>query len=493
MNERKKRLEEVRALRLKQMREDREALLARQEEERRRRERKIAAELKNSRLVREANQLRRRANFYRDRAIAAITGKESPLDPEEARMLEAIQQSASSSLEDKAKAIRNIKFTVGDAETERFQRQMHVLVDKKLPHYTRHTKSIGKGIVLWTQLTFDLSQFITGIDIGHVDNDHPHFKDLSTSGYESVGHSALKFVFWVKRDPSKATGVAMIDFGFTEAEERKFVENGYEMLGPSLFEYGLADSTVWIRRIDKKLKKADKASIAVATNNAIHQLQQTRDLLKAHPDNENLRAMEQKFIADLEECYRREQQAEIENPIEAAKRLMALDDYEVDLWIDEFSKLDTERIGRVKVEHVFNTIGEHMTAVGKAVFTSLEALDDEGYLEFGDFMLSIGTFCFFGQEEVLKFLYTTSDKAKRGVITQADYIDLLNDLHPFDKSPAKRVLKVMKNRPDKAMSFEEFVEVNERYPTMMFPHFRLQRAMRRQVRELNYYSVFSVI
>lgn len=481
MTERRKRLEEIRALRLKQMREDREALLAKQEEERRRRERKIAAELKNSRLVREANQLRRRANFYRDRAIAAIIGKEPPMDPEQERMMEALQEGASKSLEDKARAIRNLKFTVGDAETERFQRQMQVLIDKKLPHYTRHGKSIGKGIVLWTQLTYDLKQFITSIDISHVDRDHPTFKDLSTSAYESVGHPALKFVFWVKRDPSKATGIATIDFGFTEAEERKFMEDGFEMMGPSLFEYGLADSTVWIRRVDKKLKKVDKASIAVATNNAIHQLQQTRDLLKAHPDNENLRAMERKFIAELEDCYRREQEAEIENPIESAKRLMALDDYEVDLWIDEFRKLDKDRTARVKLEHIFNTLGEHMTEMGKAVFTSMEAVDDEGYLEFGDFMLSVGTFCFFGQEEMLKFLYTTSDRAKRGVITQENYVELLNDLHPYDKTPAIRVLKVMKNRPDKEMTFEEFVEANEKYPTMLFPQFRLQRAMRRQV------------
>lgn len=481
MNERRKRLDEIRALRLKQMREDREALLLKQEEERRRRERKITAELKNSRIVREANQLRRRANFYRDRAIAAMIGKEPPMDPEQARMMEALQEGASRSLEDKAKAIRNLKFTVGEVETEQFQRQMQVLIDKRLPYYIRHSKCIGKGIVLWTQLTYDLKQFITSIDIGHVDSDHPLFKDLSTSGYETVGHPALKFVFWVKRDPSKASGIAAIDFGFTEAEERTFMEDGFEMMGPSLFEYGLADSTVWYRRIEKRLKKVDKANIAVATNNAIHQLQQARDLLKAHPGNENLKAMEQKFIAELEECYRREQEAEIENPIETAKRLMALDDYEVDLWIDEFRKLDTERSGRVKLEHVFGMLEEHMTEVGKAVFTSMEAVDDEGYLEFGDFMLSVGTFCFFGQEEILKFLYTTSDKAKRGVITQADYIDLLNDLHPFDKAPAVRVLKVMKNRPDKEMTFDEFVAVNDKYPTMMFPHFRLQRAMRRQV------------
>lgn len=468
-------------MRLKQMREDREAILAKQEEDRRRRERKLVADLKHSRIVREANQLRRQANLYRDRAFAAFAGREKPLDPEQAKMIQALQESASYNLEDKSKAIRNMKFTVGEIETEKFQRQMQILNEKKLPHYTRHPKTIGKGIVFWTQLTFDLKQFITSMDISHVDSDHPYYKDLSVSGYESIGHPALKFQLWVKRDPAKLKGIATVDFGFTEAEERKFMEEGYEMMGPSLFEYGLADSTIWIRRIDKRLKKVDKTSTAVATNNAIHQLQQTRDLLKVNPDNENLKAMEQRFVAELEECYRREQLAEIENPLEVAKRLMALDEYEIDLWIDVFSNLDSGRMGRLTLEQVFESLGEHMTDSGKAIFYSIEAVDNEGFLEFGDFLLSVGTFCFFGQEEMLKFLYTTADKTKRGVITQAEYIDLLNDLHPYDKTPAVRVLKVMKTRPDKEMTFQEFAKVNERYPTMMFPQFRLQKAMRQKV------------
>jgi Ca2+-binding EF-hand superfamily protein len=276
-------------------------------------------------------------------------------------------------------------------------------------------------------------------------------------------------------------GVGDIDFAFSEAEEKTFIDNGFEIAGPSLFEFDLPDSTIWIQRIDKVAKKVTKMNTAVATNHAISQLAKVRKLLSENPNNKNLKELEHKFIAELKSCYKREEEAEVEDPLQAAKKLMALDDDQVEQWIDVFAAIDKDKLGRVTLEQVFGELQEYMTDSGRLVFASMDAVGDDGYMEFGDFVLSVGTFCFFGLEEVLKFLYTNADKDKKGVITQAEYIDLLNDLHPFDKAKAVRVLKTMKRRPTEEISFETFVSDHEKFPMMLFPQLHLQRIMRRRV------------
>jgi Ca2+-binding EF-hand superfamily protein len=460
---------------------DRAAMLARKAAEQKRKEKKFADELKHSKVVRNANRLRKRVNLARDRALATLTGKEAPLDPEQVRMMEALEQSGKENLEDKPHGVRNIKITVGEEESSKFLVQMQLLMDKKLPYYVRIEKAFGNQTYLWYQLTYNTQQFITTIDLGHTERNHPQYKDLSPSNYEAVSHPSLKLILWVKRDVTKLAGVGAIDFAFSEAEEKTFIDNGFEIAGPSLFEFDLPDSTIWIQRLDKVAKKVTKMNTAVATNHAISQLAKVRKLLSENPNNKNLKELEHKFIAELKSCYKREEEAEVEDPLQAAKKLMALDDDQVEQWIDVFAAIDKDKLGRVTLEQVFGELQEYMTDSGRLVFASMDAVGDDGYMEFGDFVLSVGTFCFFGLEEVLKFLYTNADKDKKGVITQAEYIDLLNDLHPFDKAKAVRVLKTMKRRPTEEISFETFVSDHEKFPMMLFPQLHLQRIMRRRV------------
>jgi hypothetical protein len=481
LEERRNRLEDMRTIRIKTMRADRDALLAKKEKEQKRRDRKFAEELKNSKLVRGVNRAKRRAQNLRNNVMVALLGGEAPMDEEHVRMIDALAEHGKENLDDKAQGIRNIKLTVGDADTERFYRQMEILKTKKLPYYTRNEKSIGRQISVWVQPTFNVKQFITTINLGHTDSSSPHYKDLTSSNYEAVGHTSLKLVFWVKRDSTKLSGITSIQIAFSEDEETAFMQEGLELAGPSLFDFDLPDSTIWVSRMDKVVKKVDKMSTVVATNNIIRQLKEVRQMIEDHPANQNLKEMENRFIKDLELCYKKEEEAVFEDSIEAAKRLMALDDDEVESWIDVYTKLDKDKLGRITIDDIFYYLEEYLTESGRLIFTSVNAIGDDGYIGFGDFMLSIGTFCFFGEEEVLKFLYTYADTNKTGMITQSQYIDLLNDLHPFDKARAVRALRNMKKRATESITFDEFKLNHSKYPTMLFPQLRLQNAMRKKV------------
>lgn len=196
LDERRHRLEDMRIIRMKQMRADRDALLAAEEAKKKRKAKKITDGLKNSKIVRRANKLRSRLVVVKDNLISAITGKEPPLDAEQARMMDTLRDNGKDNLEDKPQAIRNIKITVGDAETEKFQRQMELLLSKKLPYYIRNPKSIGKQVSVWCQYSFNARQFITSIELGHTNENHPHYKDLTGDGYEAIGHPTLRLLFW---------------------------------------------------------------------------------------------------------------------------------------------------------------------------------------------------------------------------------------------------------------------------------------------------------
>lgn len=78
-----------------------------------------------------------------------------------------------------------------------------------------------------------------------------------------------------------------------------------------------------------------------------------------------------------------------------------------------------------------------------------------GTVEFGDFVRCVGTYCFFGKQELLRFMFVFADKDMKGSITHAQFVTLLNTLNPFDKQRAKRALQELQMIPDKNMEFDQ--------------------------------------
>ena len=78
---------------------------------------------------------------------------------------------------------------------------------------------------------------------------------------------------------------------------------------------------------------------------------------------------------------------------------MALDANDLELWMECYSSMDP-RIGSVEeasltIDDIFTYLEETPTEVAKEVFCCMDALDEEGNIEFGDFVTSVDTFCFF--------------------------------------------------------------------------------------------------
>lgn len=104
----------------------------------------------------------------------------------------------------------------------------------------------------------------------------------------------------------------------------------------------------------------------------------------------------------LEQAHQRELQNEITNPLQNAIELMNLSEVEIDQWLKIYRKIDKKKVGKVSIDEVFEYFEETPTAFNKEVFHILDSADHKGMIEFGDFVLAVGTYCFFGKNDIIK-------------------------------------------------------------------------------------------
>lgn len=235
-------------------------------------------------------------------------------------------------------------------------------------------------------------------------------------------------VLWFIREKRKKSGISDIVVCFDASEENKLLLDGYEKLEPSLVNFNMPDIHFWI-------KKADKLDTVEATNtNAlIAEVKSVQKMLAERPTDDALKGLYKRLHQKLASAYEAEKAATDMNPLQYAIELMALSQSDLKKFMNLFERLDKERKARISLDDIFEWLEMPPTDFAKHVFRSVDALDAEGLLEFGDFLRSIAIFCFFGKKEILRFLYTFGDTSGSGSMTHQDFVKLLNTIHPYDK------------------------------------------------------------
>ena len=299
--------------------------------------------------------------------------------------------------------IRKLKFTVGEDESGLFLRQNQVLIDKGLPYYRRIDKSIGfdGATFMWIEPTLEAVDHITHLELSHVNYDHPSNKSLAGYGYVPVGHPNLKLVIWTKTDPKAEKIIREIIVAYSTKEEMKLAADGCIRCIENLSEFGFPDGTLWLR-------KSDREEVPMTRNTAAltYELEELRIMKAEKPNDEKILELENKLINKLRDAYEMELAAEVTDPVKYAVDLMALDELELQKWMRVYEKIDTSKRGKVTLEQIFTFFDDYpITDIHKEVFESLDSVDEEGLVEFGDFLRSCAVFCMFGQEELLRWLH----------------------------------------------------------------------------------------
>jgi hypothetical protein len=327
------------------------------------------------------------------------------MDKEEQRMAMRMRSKNKDS-GDRPEGIRRMFMTQGEEEGDAFQKQQDLLLDKGLPYYTRMDRSFGNQIFIWTETTFDPSQFITTLELAHKLDASPLYKDLSENGFEPVTHESTNLVIWIKRDKTKIRSIGGLAVSFSEKEEVRNSVDGFIKIEQTLSDFDLPDVFLWY----KQTMKLQTGTASADTNTLINEVLKSRELLKKKPDDKNLQALIRRQNDALDAAYKKQQEYEVTNPLRSAADLMALNVDEMQKWMEIFERFDAKKSGFLTVDDIFVGLEETPTSYTRYVFGHVDAFNSNEKVEFGDFMRSIATYCFFGKMEICKFLFTFADR-----------------------------------------------------------------------------------
>lgn len=414
------------------------------------------------------------------------------MDPEEMAMAEHIRENSKEGAAVKQEAIKFIKLTQGLEELRYFAKQNQHLRSKGLPHYVKMEKSIGNQAFIWTQSTQNPESYITNFELAHKDPENERYKtyDRKTK-FEAITHDKIDMVIWIKRDIRRRQGICAIDISFTEADETKLVVEEFSKVGDSTLDvYGLPDISLWVKKVDKTAVQSGRTN----TNKLVAEVLKVRTLLKEKPNDRNLQELVARLQDKLEEAHRKEKESEVQDPLQAMTEMMVMSEEDVELWLKWFKKVDKNLMGKITLDDCFDYFQVTPTPLNKEVFLHVDALDEDGLMEFGDFVRAVGTYCMFGKDEILRFIYVYADKERVGHLTYDQFIALLNTITPYQQDRMKRALKgltkgyslTMTLTKKSEVTFEDFKRLNEAFPVLFLPMFLLQDSMRERVRDKLY-------
>jgi len=142
-----------------------------------------------------------------------------------------------------------------------------------------------------------------------------------------------------------------------------------------------------------------------------------------------------------------------------------------------FRKYDKDKSGTVDTKEFYDLVHEKASVFADSIFELIE-VENEGELDFSEFVQAISTYCMFGKEDVLKFCFYIFDRDKNGYIEEDELHALVQMLHQNSLSANLRLsLDKLDTNNDGKVDFKEFKVMNDIYPQVLFPAFRMQANM----------------
>mmetsp|Transcript_9244 Transcript_9244/g.32579 ORF Transcript_9244/g.32579 Transcript_9244/m.32579 type:complete len:323 (-) Transcript_9244:273-1241(-) len=142
-----------------------------------------------------------------------------------------------------------------------------------------------------------------------------------------------------------------------------------------------------------------------------------------------------------------------------------------------FRKYDKDKSGTVDTKEFYDLVHEKPSVFADSIFELIE-VENEGELDFSEFVQAISTYCMFGKEDVLKFCFYIFDRDKNGYIEEDELHALVQMLHQNSLSANLRLsIDKLDTNNDGKVDFKEFKGMNDSYPQVLFPAFRMQANM----------------
>jgi len=148
-----------------------------------------------------------------------------------------------------------------------------------------------------------------------------------------------------------------------------------------------------------------------------------------------------------------------------------------------FKQHDKDNSNAIDLDEFYAILDERRSVFADGLFDLIDA-DDTGTLDFSEFVVTIMTYGLFEELEVLKYCFFVFDKDKNGYIEEDEMHALVDVLHDHEvKGNLKTAedLTLKHANSDGKIDFMEFQTINKQFPTLLYPAYRLQRNLWKNV------------
>lgn len=146
-----------------------------------------------------------------------------------------------------------------------------------------------------------------------------------------------------------------------------------------------------------------------------------------------------------------------------------------------FDDIDIDGSGSIDATELFEALGEPRSPFTDSVFAIID-IDGSGLIEFEEFVRIMATYCMYTQDEILRFCFEMFDKDGSGAIDERELVELckaVNNAAPVYPGNFKKALEEFDVNDDGLIDYNEFIQVDRRYPLILFPAFRLQDSLQK--------------
>lgn len=147
----------------------------------------------------------------------------------------------------------------------------------------------------------------------------------------------------------------------------------------------------------------------------------------------------------------------------------------------KFDYVDIDGAGTLDAQELFESCQETRTPLTDKLFELLD-LHPGSTVDFDDYVRIISTYCMFTKDEILRFCFRCFDHDDSGTIDEKEFCELckvVNNAAPLFPGNFQKALDEFDVNEDGLIDYSEFVELDRRYPLVLFPAFKLQDGMQK--------------
>ena len=147
----------------------------------------------------------------------------------------------------------------------------------------------------------------------------------------------------------------------------------------------------------------------------------------------------------------------------------------------QFGKIDQDGSGSIDRHEFLAAVNEESSPFTDKLFDLIDQ-DGSGTIEFEEYVCVMATYCMFTKDEIMTFCFECFDSDGSGAIDEKEFMALckaINNSAPNFPKNFTKALEEFDTNQDGMIDYQEFLEVERRFPIVMFPAFRLQDTMQR--------------